>query len=341
MAAPIPLFKEPSALDLATVEILPGGERRYLYPDHSSEAAKAQAHAEAHARFAELQAAEREQAAKVAARVREIIADAPTAADGIEAPLLRHMARLDLARRKASAAIARRDEAQSTADRHEQAKAAYERITIEVHAACTAWVAYATSRDPEDNADDLRDTPNTRQADLAALESEIAETKPLHDVLPLAQFQADVAAGVVVALDLMTPLRQIETLIAAEVPGLLSRIHKAKAVMATAYTEVAALDALTDEMLTFDIGMELAELGIPRRERLLSRSAKGALPAIGDAAVDFAIAADGEALERFRQRIAGLTDPTPDNASDMIEAPPAPSSAPSAFVTRALKLWKG
>ncbi len=58
--------------------------------------------------------------------------------------------------------------------------------------------------------------PDTRQAALADLETEIATTRMLHDVLPLARLEADVAAGVLAGLELMLPFKRAEAVIAKE-----------------------------------------------------------------------------------------------------------------------------
>lgn len=177
---------------------------------------------------------------------------------------------------------------------------------------------------------------------MAVLTSEIEGTRALAAVLPLAEFRAAVAAGVVTALQDILPQRRVEALLAREGPSIVARIHTAKAVLATAYCEAAALEAVADAVMTFEVTTEISELGLPRRARWLSGNAKADLPAVGQAEVAFTVRADPAAVARFTEALSTIPGDTPQPANPHGDSSPTPPSAPTASLGCATKkFWKG
>jgi hypothetical protein len=197
MATPLhALLRTPSALDLATALIHPGGAREYLFPDEASvarEAAEREEVAQARAAYDASQARE----AQIAELRNEIIAENDTG--GLVDTWL-----IDV-RAKAGAAHARRDETADDDARHRAAEMELALVEGEIRAAFDAWIKF----------DSTLPRPDARLAELDAQRAIIAATRDGARVAAEAQFQSDVADALVEALEDMRPIRRAEAWLAA------------------------------------------------------------------------------------------------------------------------------
>jgi hypothetical protein len=324
MVTPTALLRQPSDLDLTEVTYFADGRREYRIPD----VGRAAAEREQWDAFYRAQAAEKAHEEQIQARVKEVIEAGPPSGEGAS-PLERHLSWLTLAQRRLAAAEARCGEAAAVAASHEAAKDAYAVITTEVYEAAQAWVRYATSRDPDD--DDLRPMPDTRQAVLAELESEIAATRAVHDVLPSARFEAEVAGAVVAGLQLIGPFRRAEDVIARELPRLTTLLDAAVQDVSKIYGHMASLDELA--VPDWETATALRALGVEPPARLVHPGTT-VLPSVGGRKVKIEVAANPCATTRYRAASAA-----PGTAVALISPPP--SSEPTSRIARAIKLFTG
>jgi hypothetical protein len=176
--------------------------------------------------------------------------------------------------------------------------------------------------------------------------STVAATDPINENESLAlvdgtaSFALEVARGVVAGLELLLPHRRVERLIVSELPTLQARLRAAVEEVARVYSFLAALDVLRAP--SFEGGMELQAIGAEIYGKIV-RDPKAALPSVRGEHFAFNIAADPEAMEHYRVML--VDDPQPRRALELWREiqppPPSASSAPAAFVARALRVWRG
>jgi hypothetical protein len=239
--------------------------------------------------------AEDARAAEISRRVKEVISAGPPGGRG--SPLDRHLAWPSLARRREVGAAAREAEATGARQRREALLASAEAIKSAVRAAAAQWASYATSTD--DDAYDMRPMPSTGRGEIEALESEAALLEPVSCIAPVAQFEAEVARGVVAGLELLLEQRQAEAEREAEGRRLIEQAHNLAADLGVVYCQMRALDLAIE--LDFDTIQQLRALGVAPLTRLVPVTANRVeLPAVNGSLMGFEIRPDPDALGRFR-----------------------------------------
>ena len=158
----------------------------------------------------------------------------------------------------------------------------------------------------------------------------------LHDVLPLARLEADVAAGVLAGLELMLPFKRAEAVIAKELPRLTTLLDNAVADIERIYSHMAALDVLTQP--DWEQSMALQALGVERPRKLVS-TGDVSLPSVRGRKISTEVKADACATTRYRAASAASGTAVALIPGNL--APLPPTAAPSAFISRALRIWKG
>jgi hypothetical protein len=226
-----------SDLDRATIIHHRDGRREIVYaPPIEEERERQRQHREWAAEVERQRVAQLDHDRRVAERVRAFLTSSePEPAPNARAALIRHLDRLDRARRLAAAATVRGAEVKHAQARRDAAQTALDQLEAEVRAEFFAWLQYGSTGLPPPGRGDERD----------GLRATISASQPLADLAEPAAFEVAVADGVVTALTDMTAGLHADLLFETAQP-IVDRVRTLAAEMSRAYAILNALSAATN-----------------------------------------------------------------------------------------------
>ena len=280
-----------SDLDRAEIRHYPDGRREIVYAEPMDVARERERQRR---EFAAEAARERQARAdhdkRVAERVKVFLTSSePEPAPDARAALVRHLDRIERARRLAAAAHVRAAEVEHAVARRDGAQTALDRLEAETAASFRRWLDFGSEGVP----------PATRDIERQTLLQDIAEAGPLAGLALAAAFEVAVADAVCEALEAMTPGLRADLLFEVAQP-ITERVRTLIAELSRAYGALSALASVTG------------------RRNLLPPPRPIALPALPSGAVSLAIEAAEPDQAVWRTALADIEA----NANATIALPP-------------------